>query len=341
MEKKTLDPKISILMPNYNYEKYISLAIESVLSQTYENFELIISDNASTDKSVDVIKGFKDKRIKLITNSQNISLYQNIERAKNIASGELLTILHSDDYYESDFLKEIVNAYNQFPDKKVFITGVYNFHEQKNQFNKHYPFNLSDIINKKSVFIDLCSNNVIGNGVNSAFSYDLFKSKPIYSEKYKYAADYELFLRLSLNHDFVYINKILANYRIHSNNLTHAISKNMDMFIEALKIKENILNSSSLKHKNILFIIETFNLINNILYKGINYKSGKSIRNMLLCLKKHRNFVILNPFFYLLFLYSYLLNNKTPVKLYKLTGKLLLALNVKSVKLTKEFLKIV
>lgn len=96
-------PKISILMPNYNYEKFLSTAIESVLFQTYTNFELIISDNASTDNSINEIKKYNDKRIILLKSTENIPLYQNIERAKENATGKIITILHSDDFYEADF----------------------------------------------------------------------------------------------------------------------------------------------------------------------------------------------------------------------------------------------
>ena len=286
-------PKISILMPNYNYEKFLSTAIESVLFQTYTNFELIISDNASTDNSINEIKKYNDKRIILLKSTENIPLYQNIERAKENATGKIITILHSDDFYEADFLQEIVKAYNQYPSKKVFISGVNNYHEAENVKLKHFPFNSEGLKKKEQVFGNLCINNNIGNGVNSAFSSDLFKNSTIFDSKYKYSADYDLFFRLSGKHDFVYINKILANYRIHSNNLSHLVNKNLDMFKEGLEICNTHLDYSQ-KFNCFLKFLDSSSCINAIFYMGFKYKSGELTREMLTCLSTYRGNIKLN-----------------------------------------------
>ena len=72
------NPNFSICIPNYNYGKYIGDTIQSVLNQTYQNFEIIIVDNASTDDSIEIIKSFKDKRIKLFLNKYNIGFAPNL-----------------------------------------------------------------------------------------------------------------------------------------------------------------------------------------------------------------------------------------------------------------------
>ena len=74
-------PLISVIMPCYNSEDYIEEAIESILNQTYNNIEVIIADDCSTDKSFDLIKRYtkKDKRVRCFKNKKNYWLYQNVE----------------------------------------------------------------------------------------------------------------------------------------------------------------------------------------------------------------------------------------------------------------------
>lgn len=89
--------KFSICIPNYNYANYIGKTIESVLRQTYGNFEILVADNASTDNSVEIIKGFDDPRIKLIQNNINVGFAPNLDKASEKASGDYMLMLSSDD----------------------------------------------------------------------------------------------------------------------------------------------------------------------------------------------------------------------------------------------------
>ena len=66
------NPKVSVIMPSYNKEKYIAASIESILAQTFQNFELIIIDDASTDNSVAIICKYQDERIRFFQNNTNI-----------------------------------------------------------------------------------------------------------------------------------------------------------------------------------------------------------------------------------------------------------------------------
>ena len=90
-------PSFSICIPNYNYGKYIGQTIESVLTQTYQNFEIIVVDNASTDNSIEIIESFKDPRIKLYKNNYNIGFAPNLQKATSLATKEFINLLSSDD----------------------------------------------------------------------------------------------------------------------------------------------------------------------------------------------------------------------------------------------------
>ena len=96
---------VSIIMPNYNSGKYISESIESVLAQTYENWELIVVDDCSSDDSIEVIKSYSDPRIKLIQNEKNSGAAISRNNAIAVASGEFIAFLDSDDLWTTDKLQ--------------------------------------------------------------------------------------------------------------------------------------------------------------------------------------------------------------------------------------------
>lgn len=80
--------KISIITASYNYQDYIKETIQSILDQTYQDWELIIIDDCSSDNSVDIIKSFKDDRIKLIVNEKNLGLATTVKRGIENSTGE-------------------------------------------------------------------------------------------------------------------------------------------------------------------------------------------------------------------------------------------------------------
>lgn len=102
MNNDSKSPLISTIIPLYNGEKYIKETLQSVLNQTYQNFEIIIVDDCSTDASSKIVKEFDDSRIKYFFNEQNLGLNKNLEKGISLASGEYITLLGQDDMYTSD-----------------------------------------------------------------------------------------------------------------------------------------------------------------------------------------------------------------------------------------------
>lgn len=94
------NPLISVCIPTYNRAKSLGRAIESVLSQTYENFELIISDNDSNDNTADIVAMFNDIRIRFVKQSTNLGMAGNWNACIKMARGEFIAFLSSDDYWE-------------------------------------------------------------------------------------------------------------------------------------------------------------------------------------------------------------------------------------------------
>jgi glycosyltransferase involved in cell wall biosynthesis len=90
-------PSFSICIPNYNYGRFIGQTIQSVLNQTYQSFEIIVADNASSDNSVQVVESFRDSRIRLVRNNYNIGFAPNLQRASMFAQNDFINLLSSDD----------------------------------------------------------------------------------------------------------------------------------------------------------------------------------------------------------------------------------------------------
>jgi glycosyltransferase involved in cell wall biosynthesis len=101
-------PLVSIIIPTYNRAVYLKEAIESVLAQTFTNFELIILDNHSTDNTPEVVSGFSDPRIKYIRHECNIRTHANWTYGIYLAQGEYISVICDDDWIASDFIKDRV-----------------------------------------------------------------------------------------------------------------------------------------------------------------------------------------------------------------------------------------
>jgi len=96
--------KFSICIPNYNYERYVGRTVRSALAQTYEDLEILVSDNASTDRSVEVIRDAGDARVHLSVNQCNVGFAGNLDRAARMATGDRMIMLSSDDLMLPDAL---------------------------------------------------------------------------------------------------------------------------------------------------------------------------------------------------------------------------------------------
>lgn len=113
-------PLVSIVIPVYNRETYIIDAIESSLAQTYENIEIIVVDNKSTDRTMDVLLDYerKDSRIRVFQNDENIGPVLNWKRCFEEAKGDYIKVLWSDDWMENDFVKKAIQL---FDDETAFV----------------------------------------------------------------------------------------------------------------------------------------------------------------------------------------------------------------------------
>jgi glycosyltransferase involved in cell wall biosynthesis len=110
-------PRVSIGMPVYNGERYIEQAIESILAQTFSDFELIISDNASTDRTADICRSYavRDRRIRYCRNETNIGYGRNQNLVIELSSGEYFLCAHHDDVRAPQCLERFLEIHEKNP----------------------------------------------------------------------------------------------------------------------------------------------------------------------------------------------------------------------------------
>ena len=151
---------VSIITPTYNSEEYISVTVNSILSQTYSNFELIIIDDFSTDNTLECVKKFDDKRIKILKNNKNRGAAFCRNMGLKIANGRYLSFCDSDDFWEIDKTNAQIKLMKQDNCSISFTSySVYNFDLKK----KLYKINVPNKINYegylKNTIIDLPESN--------------------------------------------------------------------------------------------------------------------------------------------------------------------------------------
>lgn len=145
MSKK---PLVSVLITSYNREKYIAQAVESVLNSSFQDFELIIVDDASTDKTMDILQTFRnDERVKIYRNKKNNGQFANRNIAANYAQGKYIKYLDSDDIIYPHGLDVMVNIIEQFPDAGAAVS-----HAQLHE-NQPYPVVLTPKQAYRSFFL--------------------------------------------------------------------------------------------------------------------------------------------------------------------------------------------
>ena len=119
-------PKVSVLIPTYNCASFLDESIQSVLDQTFTDFELIVVDNCSTDNSKEVVtKYLTDDRVKYHVNNKNLGAIGNFNKCLSLANGELIKLLCADDKFHPDLLQDFVSVMNEHPNVSL-VSSYFN-----------------------------------------------------------------------------------------------------------------------------------------------------------------------------------------------------------------------
>lgn len=220
-------PFVSVIIPNYNHGKYIASRIESVLGQSYGNFEVIILDDCSEDESRSVIEGFKGRGhiAQVLYNEKNSgSAFAQWRKGLEAASGELVWIAESDDICEPDMLETLVCAFEKDNstvlsfcrsgtiDSQGRETGVFYLQKDMDSF---FAMEGRDFVRKY-----LSDANRVVNASSALFLKSAALSLDGAYASFKSAGDWLFWIKIALQGRVAYCPKAMNSYRIHLANTT-------------------------------------------------------------------------------------------------------------------------
>ena len=283
--------KVTIMIPTFNQVGYIKEAVESALAQTYENLEVVVSDDASTDDTQKILLRFNDPRLRLVLNSNNVGRVANYRNLlENHATGDYVVNLDGDDFYTDPFfIEEAVKLINN-DSEVVMVAAKAKWTISNNEYVSSIPFMkettglviLRNLPNKNFFLKHLATLYKREDALNNGF----------YNSESN-SSDWESLYRLSLSGKIRYLNRVVGVWRIHQSN--ESGTRNIKKLGQNLEIWESIYSDAT-KHgmsrfqarylcaKNIAYFSSSFvtnisldgnkNVVKFLLYVVSRYKVG-------------------------------------------------------------------
>ena len=297
-------PVISVVIPVYNKEKFIENTIYSVLNQTLSDFELIIVDDSSTDKSLSIIDSIKDKRIKTYSiKNSGVSKSRNYGVEKSTSN--LIAFLDADDLWKNNHLEKLYKLYLENPN-----CGMYAMSYIKNINFKSYKksyFGLSNFSGILENFFTSSSVDCIASSSSVMIPLNVFKKINGFNENLKKREDTALWIKIALNYKIAFstITTVEIVITEHGNHLSKSHENpwcffdlfkfqeqnNVDLkkFLDLNRFSEAINFKLNKEHNNFKIITKSIN------YRNLNFKQKILIKTpfrILLFLKKIQSYLL-------------------------------------------------
>jgi len=222
---------VSIIMNCHNGETFLKQSIDSIINQSFKNWELIFFDNVSDDNSLEIVDSFNDKRIKVFKSEKFINLYHARNEAIQKAKGKYICFLDTDDYWERNKIEEQVNFLENNSNFEMVYSNFYTIKKDntkyiQNNYNLPEGKIVKDLLKKYSIGI-----------LTACIKKKIFENI-LFDEKTNIIGDFDFFVKLSCDYNIGCIQKPLAFYRDHENNLS---KKKLGVYINELNywIKNN------------------------------------------------------------------------------------------------------
>ena len=232
-------PKVSVIIPAYNHERFVAAAVESVRSQTLADFELIIIDDGSTDRTLQVLEGIADPRIRLLS-QENRGAAGTINRGIGLARCPYIAILNSDDVYHPERLARMTQLLDDRPDVMLVSSLVEPIEasgspvqptSEHAAWQKWYEDALQQVRDDEPPLQSLLKYNYVVSSSNIVMRRSFFDSHRGFNERLAYCHDYELLLRVSGQYPVEVLRERLVYYRLHEANTI-----NQNAFLKHLEI---------------------------------------------------------------------------------------------------------
>lgn len=205
-------PKISVILPVYNGEQYIAEAVQSILDQTFKDFELLVINDASTDNTLSVLRSFTDPRIRIVNNEVNLKVVKSLNKGLELSSGEYIARMDGDDIASPSRFQKQLAYFSQHPEIDVCATQVEVFGGQ-NYITRQYETH--NFIKASLLFLNIIIHPSVmfkrASFIENGYYYD---------ESYDNAEDYGLWVKTIDKLKYAIVPDVLLKYRIHDANVS-------------------------------------------------------------------------------------------------------------------------
>ncbi|MBM2822231.1 MAG: hypothetical protein HW413_977 [Thermoleophilia bacterium] len=218
------EPLVSVVVPVFNGEEYLAESLESILGQTYDNLEVVVMDDASTDRAPEILRLYaeRDPRVRYERQTKNRGIFGNINDGIALARGDYVAIHHSDDVYDREILAVEVAYLDRHPDiGAVFCTDIF-IDRSGTEFGRlelppeiraaevlSYADVLNAILRHQNVFI---------RGGTSLIRRAVYDEVGRFDDRYALRADLDMWLRISRRFPIAILDRPLVRYRTHAEN---------------------------------------------------------------------------------------------------------------------------
>ena len=241
------DIKVSIVAVCYNHAKFAVETLESIVNQTYNNIQLIIIDDCSTDNSVEIINNWIDKNnitCTFITNNPNQGLCKTLNKALTHVEGELVQLIACDDVLDLNKIKKNLEVFFKNPAIALVHSNADNIDENGNPLDTHYyDFDNIGFSGPCNYLTQLLKDNLV-NAPTILYKTEAIRKVGGFDESLFYE-DWDMLIRLSEHYDFCAMNESLVKKRILATSISNNDNNKIKMYNSSLSILFSLLN----KHK--------------------------------------------------------------------------------------------
>jgi glycosyltransferase involved in cell wall biosynthesis len=225
------NPRITVLMSVYNSECYLNEAIDSILTQTFTDFEFLIIDYASTDNTPDILRSYHDPRITIITNEENLGLTRSLNNGLAVAQGDYIARMDADDISLPERLDEQVQFMDNNPHICVCGSWVEIIGQNAGDIWR-YPTSHDEIACRHLFECSIAHPSVI---LNRKY---LNENQIHYNNTFKKSQDYELWVRISRTYALANIGKVLLKLRIHAGAIGQMYTDNQKEWADLVRFQQ-------------------------------------------------------------------------------------------------------
>ena len=288
-------PTISVIMSVFNEgtrERFLREAIESILNQTFADFEFLIVNDGSTDSSLEIIQSYQDKRIRVINNEENIGLTRSLNKAIRQARGEYIARQDADDISLPNRFEEQIKYFEEHPGVALLGTSVYRIDEQGKVLGR--------IIVPAKPGRSLLRENQFNHG-STMFKREAVKRLGGYNELLRYSQDYELWVRLAKYYEVSNLTQVLYGLRFHRENIRSLKREEAALYgLLAIRLANNDLDKEileAIKGKGILSLCPYLRKSEKIyLHEIMADMYMRNDNNVKAARKEYRTIFMLKPF---------------------------------------------